>query len=161
MSISTRSGSMFLTNSNFRRSISVLHPNNSNSGLDKTKPRSFRSGVFRWSVRKPCRSAAGARADHEAVVSIFGNLPPQILVGTIGLHRVDGFFEVGVLGGNFSPQLVGRLQTGFQYFVGEGTKLGAVGDQTFQCGRILHVVARRHPSIGILRSTGQICMVLL
>jgi len=37
---------MFLTNSNFRRSISVLHPNNSNSGLDKTKPRSSRSGVF-------------------------------------------------------------------------------------------------------------------
>src|SRR5579872_3613847 len=31
--------------------------------------------------------AAGARADHEAVERVFGDLPPQILVRTIGLHR--------------------------------------------------------------------------
>src|SRR3954447_12746922 len=81
---------------------------------------------FRFSL--PAR----ARADHERVEGVFGNLPPQILVGTVGLHRVDRLLEVGVLGGEFGPQLVGRLQAGLQHFVGEGTKLRATGDQTLQ-----------------------------
>src|SRR5262245_49213691 len=43
-------------------------------------------------------SAAGARADHEAVEGVFGNLPPQIFIRAIGLHRIDRLLEVGVLG---------------------------------------------------------------
>jgi hypothetical protein len=37
---------MFLSNSNFRRSISVLHPNNSNSGLGKTQNPGARAPGF-------------------------------------------------------------------------------------------------------------------
>lgn len=49
------------------------------------------------------RSAAGARADHEAVVSVFGHLPPQIFVGAVRLHGVDRLLEVGVLGRDLAP----------------------------------------------------------
>lgn len=47
---------------------------------------------------KNCPSAiADSRSNHEAVVSVFGDLPPQILIRTIGLHRIDRLFEVSVL----------------------------------------------------------------
>src|SRR6478735_10140294 len=81
-------------------------------------------GRVRWKTL-----SARARADHEAVEGVFGNLPPKVLVGAVGLHRIDRLLEVGVLGGEFGPQLVGRLETGFQHFVGEGTQLRATGNQ--------------------------------
>ena len=83
----------------------------------ETTPELSLRGFAFW-VSDARRSAAGARADHEAVVGVFGNLPPQILVGAVGLHRVDRLLEVGVLARDFGPQLVGRLQAGFQHFVG-------------------------------------------
>src|SRR5207237_9241923 len=82
-----------------------IAPRQRKSPASRTRPGVSPSDVLR-------RSAAGARADHEAVVGVFGDLPPQIFVGAVGLHGVDRLLEVGILGRDLRPQFVGRLQTG-------------------------------------------------
>src|SRR3974390_2032961 len=59
-----------------------------------------------------CRpaSAAGAGADHEAVEGVFGNLPPQILIRAVGLHRINRLLEIRIFRRDLRPQFVGRLQ---------------------------------------------------
>src|SRR3978361_1203264 len=78
---------------------------------DELRCRNAKSPVSSRRPGLPCYlrlrlSAPRARADHEAVKGIFGNLPPQILVGAIRLHRVDRLLKVRILAGEFSPQFV-------------------------------------------------------
>src|SRR5439155_12449573 len=80
-------------------------PSRSHCGNEKARPPG-EVGLSRSTTLGLRRSAAGARADHEAVVGIFGNLPPQIFVGAVGLHGVDRLLEVGVLGRDLAPQFV-------------------------------------------------------
>src|SRR5262245_60186000 len=61
------------------------------------------------------RSRSRARADHEAVEAVFGDLPPQILIGTEGHDGVVDRLEVGIGGGGFRVKLVGCPERRFHH----------------------------------------------
>jgi hypothetical protein len=54
-------------------------------------------------------STLRARPYHEAVVGEFGHLPPKILVVAVGLHRLDGLLEIGILRRDLGPEFIGGL----------------------------------------------------
>src|SRR3569623_1199134 len=113
-------------------------------------------------VRSCCdRSTAGARPDLEAIERVFGNLPPQIRVAAEGLHRLDGLLEIRVLRRNFSPQSVGCLETGFEHFIAERTKLRAASNQTLQRARVLQIVPCLHIGVSVGVRVGQNCLIVL
>src|ERR1700758_3707245 len=105
MSTSTRSTSRF-PRWKCRRSTSASR-RKPDSAMERKNPAPGWAGL---SFGNRDVSAARARADHEAVVGVFGNLPPQILIGAVGLHCIDRLLEVRVLGGDLGPQFVGGLQ---------------------------------------------------
>src|SRR5580765_5113518 len=89
------------------------------------------------------RSAARARADHEGVVGVLGDLPPEIFVIAERHDRVPDLLEVGILGRGLGIHFVRGLEAGLHDVLREWAQLDAVRDQALQRGRIARIVARR------------------
>src|SRR5262245_25475198 len=89
--------------------------------------------------------AAYSRADHEGIISVLSDLPPQILVVAESNDRIPNLFVVGIRGRGFRVHLFGSLQTSLHDRCRERPKLGAVGNQTLECLRVLCVIVRQLP----------------
>src|ERR1700722_17068187 len=93
-------------------------------------------------------SARGARADHESVIGIFGDLPPEIFLVAERHDVVPGLLERRVLRRGFGIDLVrglvGRLHDGRR----ERAQLRAAREQAPQRRRVARVVAALLLDIG-------------
>src|ERR1700716_2400030 len=78
-----------------------------------------------WRGRK---SGAGAIAGQEAVVAIFGDLPPQVLIVAKSERRFPRLLEIRIGGRDLVVELERRLETGVHHGRLERLQLGARGD---------------------------------
>src|SRR5215467_6399342 len=99
-------------------------------------------------------STPRATADHEGVVAVFGDLPPEILVVAKRRDRVPDLLVILVGRRRLGVDLVRRLQASVHDGRRVRTQLRAGGDQTFQGLRIAGVVSRLHLDVGIARGGG-------
>src|SRR6516165_11267884 len=85
-----------------------------------------------WCGGADADSSPSTSADHESVVAVLGNLPPDIFVVAKCLYRVPNFLVIDVGRRSFGVDLDRRLQTGYHDRLRERTQLRARGDQTLQ-----------------------------
>src|ERR1044072_2467952 len=98
----------------------------------RKKPRSGRSGAH--DIRRLGRSDPRAVADHEGIVGVFGDLPPQILVIAERERRLPDLLEVLIRARDFLVELERGLEAGVHDGGRERTKLRAAGDQALERG---------------------------
>src|ERR1700741_5522721 len=94
-------------------------------------PKSARGPVSGLAPRQSCSAfllAFGTATDHKAVVSVFGDLPPQIFIAPECSHRVQHLLVVGVGGRGLNVHFIRGLKTGFHGRLREWSKLRAVGN---------------------------------
>src|SRR6266550_6250008 len=78
-------------------------------------------------LRRRTRSGARARPDHEGVVGVFGDLPPEIFVVAEGDDRVPDLLVIGVCRRRLGVDFIRGFQARFHHRLRERTKLRAVG----------------------------------
>jgi len=92
-------------------------------------------------------SPAHPGSDHEGVVGVFGDLPPQVFVVAERDDRIPDLFVVGIAARGFRVHLFGRLQTGLHNRRREWSKLGTIRNQSLEGLRILRIVIGLLPYI--------------
>src|SRR6516165_799891 len=110
----------------------------SNSGGKKRGPATLPAPIV---LPRQLASTLRAIADHERLVRVLRDLPPQIFVVAEGIDRRQHLLVVRVLGRFFRVDLVGGFEAGLHDRLTERAQLHAVRDQAFQCLRVAGVVA--------------------
>src|SRR6516162_5495049 len=114
---------------------------------EATRPLALTKGGAREARRRRSQGRLALRArsgaDHEAVVGVFRDLPPQNLVVAECLHRIQDLFVVGVRRRSLGIDLVRRLQARFHDRLRERTQLRAGRNETLQGGRVARIVPGR------------------
>src|SRR5262249_38712866 len=88
-------------------------PSRPREQLQKTKGPACRPTLLDSSVS----ALSGVRSctDHEGIIGVFGDLPPEIFVVTECNDRIPDLLIVRIGGRGFSVYFVRRLQAGFHY----------------------------------------------
>src|SRR5580693_10520631 len=99
----------------------------------KARRHSSRLGCSNSEKRPPPGlSAPGAAlADHEIVEGIFGDLPPQILVGAERHVGIGDLLEFGIFGAELRIEIVGGLVAGLDHILRKQPQFGAADHEAF------------------------------
>src|ERR1043166_8965376 len=113
------------------------------------RPSPVRTDLSRAGSEDEARSTPCSIPDHEGVVAVLGDLPPEIFVVAQRHDRVPDSLIVLVDRRSLGVDLFRCLQAGLHDRLRERTQLRAGGDETFQGVRIAGVVSRLHFHVGI------------
>src|SRR5262249_11875720 len=95
------------------------------------------------SVKSLNCSAFRTAADHEAVIAVFGNLPPKIFITTECGNRIPDLLVTRVRRRCFCINFIRSLETGFHDGQRERSQLDTVRNQALQRLRIAGIITSR------------------
>src|SRR5262249_20152730 len=107
------------------------------------------------------QSGPRTRANLECVVSVVGDLPPQIFFVLERHQALKDFLEIGIVGGGLCIHLVRGLETGLHNRGTERTQHGAASDKALQRLWIPLVVAGLYVSVGVSGCGGEDRLIIL